>query len=278
MKRKIDWDEEEECDKEANTFSEEESDSEEPRIKDVLNHLSRAVSRKYAAELLHSMAASKDILFWTPRGQLLRNQRIIPVTNISELVEYVLLPHNSDVTRPRALNTFLDGLAELGVDKRLIKNKKLLYELLEKEKVYRDQQEALNESSMDNSSDIDEEETASASSQQQKSENGSEVEEEGNESPENSDSESGSVLELKSENPCDQCEGSNVYNSGVVECPNCFWQDNRLFCPICNYKIPLEVNHMKDTFGRCNDCGALRHTKSGIKTLYPPSDNGNESD
>ena len=55
--------------------------------------------------------------FWTPRGQLLRNKLIIPVTNIAELVEYVL--------PPRALNTFLDGLAELGVNKGLIKNKKL---------------------------------------------------------------------------------------------------------------------------------------------------------
>ena len=84
------------------------------------------------------MAASKDILFWTPRGQILRNQRIIPVTNIAELVEYILLPHNDEVIKPRALNTFLDGLAELGVDKRLIKNKKILSDLLEKEKVYRE--------------------------------------------------------------------------------------------------------------------------------------------
>ena len=56
----------------------------------------------------------------------LRNKRIIPVTNIADLVDYVLLPHNNDVTKPRALNTFLDELAELGFDKRLIKNKKLL--------------------------------------------------------------------------------------------------------------------------------------------------------
>ena len=84
------------------------------------------------------MAASKDILFWTPRGQLLRNKRIIPVTNIAELVKYILLPHNDDVTKPRALNTFLDGLAELGVDKHLIKNKKILSDLLEKEKAYRE--------------------------------------------------------------------------------------------------------------------------------------------
>ena len=64
--------------------------------------------------------------FWTPRGQLLRNKHIIPVTNIAELVEYVLSAHNNDVTKPRALNTFVDGLAELGVDKGLIKNKKVL--------------------------------------------------------------------------------------------------------------------------------------------------------
>ena len=84
------------------------------------------------------MAASKDILFWTPRGQLLRNQRIIPVTNISELVEYVLLPHNDDVVKSRALKTFIDGLAELGINKRLIQNKRILAELLKNEQAYRD--------------------------------------------------------------------------------------------------------------------------------------------
>ena len=37
----------------------------------------------------------------------------------------------------RALNTFLDGLAELGVNKSVIKNKKVLSDLIEKEKRYR---------------------------------------------------------------------------------------------------------------------------------------------
>ena len=72
--------------------------------------------------------------FWTPRGQLLPNKHIIPVKNIAELVEYVLPPRNNDVTKPRALNTFQDGLAELRVDKGLIKSKKLLSDLIEKEK------------------------------------------------------------------------------------------------------------------------------------------------
>ena len=84
MKRKVDWEEEEESEKEEDSTSDdEESDDEEPRIKDVLNNLSNAVSKQEASDLLHSMAASKDIMFWIPSGLLLRNQRMIPVTNIA---------------------------------------------------------------------------------------------------------------------------------------------------------------------------------------------------
>ena len=135
MKRKIDSVEEEhESQHEESESSGDDSKDEGPRIKDVLSHLSRAVSEERAYDLLHSMAASKDILFWTPRGQLLRNKRLVPVTKIAQLVEYVLVPHNNEVTKPRALNTFLDGLAELGIDKGLIKNKNLLSDLIEKVK------------------------------------------------------------------------------------------------------------------------------------------------
>ena len=138
MKKNAEWDEEEENDYEDTNASEhEESDNEEPRIKDVLEGLSQLVSRQKASDLLHSMAASKDILFWTPSGLLLRNQGIIPVTNISELVGYVLLPKNDDVLKPRALRTFIDELVELGSNKRLIQNKRILVELLGKEEACR---------------------------------------------------------------------------------------------------------------------------------------------
>ena len=50
--------------------------------------------------MFHSLADTRDIVFWTPRGQLLRNKHIIPVTDIADLVEYVLLPHNDDITKP----------------------------------------------------------------------------------------------------------------------------------------------------------------------------------
>ena len=79
MKRKIDLVEDEhESEHEESESPGDESEDEEPRIKeqprikDVLSHLSRAVSEKRASDLLHSMAASKDILFWTPSGQLLQ--------------------------------------------------------------------------------------------------------------------------------------------------------------------------------------------------------------
>ena len=276
MKRKIDGDEEDESGQEESTSSGEENASEEPRINDVLNNLSQAVSRKYASELLHSMSASKDILFWTPRGELLRNQRRIPVTNISELVEYVLLPHNTDVTRPRALNTFLDGLAQLGVDKRLIKNKKVLSDILQKEQAYRNKEESDNETNDGNSTDSSDEETASEpNSQQQESENVSDPEVESGDEVEHSASE----ILTKESAPCHHWESSNVSPSVVVKCPICLWYDNQRICPICSYKIPMDRKHMKDMFTRCYDCGSVKHIKmrNSKETFYSPSDNEGES-
>ena len=247
MKRKIDLVEEEhESEHEESESSDDESESEEPRIKDVLNNLSNAVSRKHASELLHSMAASKNILFWTPSGLLLRNQRAIPVTNISELVEYVLLPHNEDVAKPRALNTFLDGLAELGVNKRLVKNKKLLSDLLEKERGYQDKEdESGNEANDENLSDSsEEEETSSENSQPEESHNsGLENDWEEEEAENSSDSvENSTIAQAKVHDPCRHCNSSHGYDTVVMKCPKCFWEDNCKVCPICDHKIPLERN------------------------------------
>ena len=112
------------------------------------------------------------------------------MTNISELVEFVLFPHNDDVAKPRALNTFLDGVAELGVDKRLIKNKKILNDLLEKEKEY-----GGNEYSKYNAN----EEQSTDSSHSQESETSHPEDESDNE---NSDSESPTFVQEKDLNPC----------------------------------------------------------------------------
>ena len=93
----------------------------------------------------------------------------------------MLLPHNDDVVKPRALNTFIDGLAELGINKRLIENKKILADLMEKEKAYRDKDsEAGDEEMVSESSDNEDgTETASEYSEHQESEN-PDLEPEGN--------------------------------------------------------------------------------------------------
>ena len=92
----------------------------------------------------------------------------------------LLLPHNNDVAKPRALSTFLDELAELGFDKGLIKNKKRLSDLIEKEKGYRNAEDTSdNESHNDeSSSDIEnqEEQVEEEEEEEVPSENGSEAE------------------------------------------------------------------------------------------------------
>ena len=85
MKRKIDLVEEEhESEHEESESSGDESEDEEirikeePRIKDVLSHLSRAVPEKRASDLLPSMAASKDILSGLPADNYFEINALFP--------------------------------------------------------------------------------------------------------------------------------------------------------------------------------------------------------
>ena len=140
------------------------------------------------------------------------------MTNIAELVEYVLLPHNDDVTKPRALNTLLDGLAELGVDKGVIKNKKVLNDLIEKEKGYRNgENTSENESKVESSPEREEEEIASARRSEtedtQESDNDTE-----NESEETESNRPETSTTCHSENPCEHCENSNEYGTLIMTC------------------------------------------------------------
>ena len=78
---------------------------------------------------------------------------------------HVFFPYNEEVTKPRALNTFLDGQAELGIDKRLIRNKTFLFDLIEKEKSYKDKESDTEEGSSDE--DGEEDEMASGNSSEE---------------------------------------------------------------------------------------------------------------
>ena len=228
MKRMVDWDDEENGEREpveeageTDVSDDEHSNDEEPRIKHVLENLSKTVSRERASDLLHSMAASRDILIWIPRGQLLRKNRIIPVANIAELVEYILLPHNDEVIKPRALYTSLDGLAELGVDKRL----KILSDLLEKEKVYRE-----NEGKGDDDSDRSD------------SSDGEESQSESNDAETVSESDRESIIQRESSKPCHHCQNWNMSVTAVVKCPRCFGTITILFVPFVITTSRLTTN------------------------------------
>lgn len=58
----------------------ENDNDEDSRIKLVLKHLPGSVSKQRASELLLSIAASMNILFWTIRCEILHNERQVPGT------------------------------------------------------------------------------------------------------------------------------------------------------------------------------------------------------
>ena len=89
----------------------------------------------------------------------------------------MLLPHNgNEVIKPRALNTFLGGLADLGIDKGLIKNKKLLSDLIEKEKGYQNVENTSDNESNNEESSSDIENQEEEEEEEVASENGVEAE------------------------------------------------------------------------------------------------------
>ena len=143
------------------------------------------------------------------------------MTNIAELVEYVLLPHNDGVSKPRALNTCQHGIAEIGVDKGLIKNKKILSDLIEKEKGYGNEENTSeNESNEESSLDREEEgkETVSANDSEAEDSQESENDTENvSAETENNNSEKTTIFHYK--NPCDHCVNSNVYGSLTMKRP-----------------------------------------------------------
>ena len=176
----------------------------------------------------------------------------------------MLLPHNNEVTKPRALNAFLDGLAELGIDKGLIKNKKLLSDLIEKEKGYRnventsDNESNNEESSSDIENQEEEEEVASENGVEaegtQESDNDTE-----NDSQETESSSPETSTTFHSKRPCEHCENSNVYGTLIMKCPKCSWHYYCKIYPICDHEIPEERNYIKEGFLRCHARGAITH-------------------
>lgn len=265
---------------EGSVFGGDRREKESPEFNKILKTLSKAVLSKSALELLHSMATSKDILFWTPKGQLLYRNRRIPVTNIAELIEYILLPYNPDVSKPRALNTFLEGIAELGISKHLIKNKKVLADVIVKEN------EIQNENESEEDDETNSETSSKSTDQSEVSE--SERSEKSEMEDKNSDYDSSSGQETEEEHEsehqeeeenqpqsCKNCGSDDQCFMIVVKCPKCKWHEGAvsqpskinscLNCELCSGSFGLNRKSLRDILRLCNACGFLSHTnvKSG---------------
>ena len=278
MNRKSSLDNEaEEIHEIPNDEDSESDDDEEPIIQLVLQELPGSVSQQHASDLLHSMAASKDILFWTPRGELLRNQRRIPETSISELLEYLLLPFNNDVTKPRALNSFLEGLAELGINKKWIKNKKALRVILDKEEILNRHSEEITDSDDSEESSIRSEHSETEEEDSEDSESDEALEEDEEQEDENSEQES-EEEEPNDKKRCDHCDHQDVDVKMIAACPKCHWHDALLnpfprfnmilTCPICKHKFPLNYDTAKSYSKLCKNCKTLSHASQHRTSVY----------
>ena len=106
--------------------------------------------------------------------------------------------------------------------------KKILSDLLEKEKVYRE-----NEGEGDDDSDR---------SDISDSSDGEESQSESNDVESDNESDQEKIIQQESSKPCHHCENWNLSVTAVVKCLRCFWYENNSICPICGY----DNEHIKE--------------------------------
>ena len=102
------------------------------RVEDILGHLNVNVDKNNAEELLHCILRSTDILTWNLQVEIVYKGQNIRGTNIVDLLQYTVLPYNTEIPEPAGLNIFLKGLAKLEIDISLIVNGRVLTMLAHK--------------------------------------------------------------------------------------------------------------------------------------------------
>ena len=75
-----------------------------------------------AKEILNAMLTSSDTIGWDAKLQLIVDGRVIPKTNVSELVVHVLYPHDERIEEPRGFNIFVQGLKDIGLESEWVDN------------------------------------------------------------------------------------------------------------------------------------------------------------
>ena len=213
-------------------------------------YLNNNVKNTTAEQILHSILISSDILTWNPQGEIVYHGRDIPGTNIENLLQYTLLPHNSQIPEPQGLDLFTKGLVESGINKDLIKNEYLLSKMA-KEKYEMPQSES------DVESESDEEDRKS-----NKSDNESEYDDGDDNEEDDDDDEDDDESEKLACNHCGKETGHIVY---LMKCPRCSWKDfywgKDAQCMICDEQSPPLFSHI---IGFCELCSyGTSNSKAG---------------
>ena len=196
-------------------------------------------------------------------------ERRIPVTNMAELIEYAMLPYNLDVKTPRGLKTFTEGLSEIGIDKKLIRNKRLLADLVARQHEEEDQSESDSDSEVSgNENETNDEEEEQEAEDEASSDQASESSESDDEPRE-----------------CHVCRDFKpFYDIPVLQCPRCLWregyyarQNQYVECDICTHVFPVDDHTTKAQFCRCQDCNAVHQLTSKRLKLIDSVESEEES-
>ena len=224
-----------------------------------------------AKDILHMMATSKDILFWDKHGQLSYHGRTIPGSNLSELLEHVILDEEEDIDEPRGLQAFLKGLAELKIDKNMINNHTVLTKIVGLE----NKQYQRGRGKSENEDDQDEDEDRSEEEEQDDDEDQSDDEEE-HEDDDDDDEDDG-------DDPCDTCESRHMAKSTLRRCPDCHWvtvhdgDDSLMECSGCGNQQPVENFGKTHTIHHCDLCGKVQLTEHDGKEQDEASEDSYDS-
>ena len=75
-----------------------------------------------AEMILHTMICCRGIMRWDGRRRLIVDGHTFPRMDLTELLEYVVLPYHKDIPKPRGLDIFSQGLPRNGAEPRHIGN------------------------------------------------------------------------------------------------------------------------------------------------------------
>ena len=87
----------------------------------IVSHIPFAI-RDDAKEILNAMLTSKDTIGWDSKLQLIVDDRIIPKTNMVDLISHVLYPHDERIPDPRGFTLFVQGLKDIGLEPEWVEN------------------------------------------------------------------------------------------------------------------------------------------------------------